>query len=77
VKLLALAFIGLLCATLIGFVSGIRPLKRDLPDFGYDESLGIESSSLSSVNFRLNCSNGRAMALQAGASPVASFASRQ
>ena len=34
VKSFALAFVSMLCATVIGFVSEIRPLKSDLPDYG-------------------------------------------
>ena len=40
VKSFALAFVSMLCATVIGFVSEIRPLKSDLPDYGYNEALG-------------------------------------
>jgi hypothetical protein len=47
----ALAFVVLLCATVIGFVSEIRPLNPDSPDYGYDEALGTETSSLSSATF--------------------------
>jgi hypothetical protein len=56
VRLFAFAFVGLLCAAVIGFVSEIRPLKPDKPDYGYDEALGTETSSLSSANFVSNCS---------------------
>ena len=40
----------------IGFVSEIRPLKSDLPDYGYDEALGIETSFLSRAMLQSNCS---------------------
>jgi hypothetical protein len=50
-----LAFAGLLCATVIGLASEIRPLKPDSPDYGYDEALGAETSSLSGASF-LSCS---------------------
>jgi hypothetical protein len=49
-----LAFVGMLCATLIGFVSEIRPLDQNSPDHGYDEALGTQTSSLSSANFPRN-----------------------
>jgi hypothetical protein len=54
----ALSFLGLLCAMAIGFVSEIRPLRPDSPDYGYDESLGTETSSLSSANLPANGSDG-------------------
>jgi len=57
VRSFALAFVGLLCATVIGFVSEIRPLKPDSPDYGYDEALGTVASSLSSANFLSNCAD--------------------
>jgi hypothetical protein len=56
VRSFALAFVGLLCATVIGFVSEIRPLNPDSPDYGYDEALGTETSSRSSATFVSNCS---------------------
>jgi hypothetical protein len=56
VRSFAFAFVGSLCATVIGFVSEIRPLKPDSPDYGYDEALGTETPSLSSANFMSNCS---------------------
>jgi hypothetical protein len=56
VRSFALACVGLLCATVIGFVSEIRPLRPDSSDYGYDEALGTETSSLSSANFVSNCS---------------------
>jgi hypothetical protein len=55
-RLFALALIGLLCATVIGFVSEIRPLKPDSPDYGYDEAFGTVTSSLPSANVMSNCS---------------------
>lgn len=57
IKSFALAFVGLLCAMVIGFASEIRPLKPDSPDYGYDEALGIETSSPSSANPLSNCSS--------------------
>jgi hypothetical protein len=57
VRPFALAFVGLLRATVIGFVSEIRPLEPDSPDNGYDEALGTETSSMSSANFLSNCSD--------------------
>ena len=51
------AFIGMLCATVISFLSEIRSLKQHSSDYGYDEALGTESSSLSSANFLSNCSD--------------------
>jgi hypothetical protein len=53
---LAFAFVGLLGAMVIGFVSEIRPLKLNSPDYGYDEALEAEASSLSSVNSPSDCS---------------------
>ena len=44
----ALALVGSVCATMIGFVSEIRPLKAESPDYGYDEALGTQSASMSS-----------------------------
>jgi hypothetical protein len=57
VRAVALAFIGMLCATVISFVSEIRSLKQHSSNYGYDEALGTESSSLSGANFLSNCSN--------------------
>jgi hypothetical protein len=51
VRSFALAFVGLLCAMVIGFVSEIHPLNPDSPDYGYDEALGTQTSSLSSATF--------------------------
>ena len=51
----ALAFVGMLCATVIGFVSEIRPLNPNSPDYGYDKALGTQTSSLSSASFLSNC----------------------
>ena len=56
VKSFALAFVSMLCARVIGFVSEIRPLKSDLPDYGYDEALGTETSFLSRAMLQSNCS---------------------
>jgi hypothetical protein len=41
----------------IGFVWEIRPLKLDSPEYGYDEALGTETSSLPSANFLTNCAD--------------------
>jgi hypothetical protein len=54
----ALGVLGSLCAMAIGFVSEVRPLRPDSPEYGYDDSLGTETSSLSSTNLLSNCSNG-------------------
>ena len=59
VKPFALAFVSMLCATVIGFVSEIRPLKSDSPDYGYDETLGTETSFLSRARLQSNCSGAR------------------
>ena len=61
VKPFALAFVSMLCAT----VSEIRPLKSDLPDYGYDEALGTEISFLSRARLQSNCSGARQGAAQA------------
>jgi hypothetical protein len=58
VRSFALAFVGLLCAMAVGFVSEIRPLGPDSPEYGYDKSLGTETSSASSTNLLSNCSDG-------------------
>src|SRR5215471_6806069 len=44
VKSFVLAFVSMLCTTVIGFVPEIRPLKSDSPDYGYDEALGTETA---------------------------------
>ena len=54
-----LAFVGMLCATVIGFVSEIRPLSPDSPDYGYEEAPATEISSLSSATLLSNCSDDR------------------
>ena len=56
VKSFALACVSMLCATVIGFVSEIRPLKSHSPDCGYDEALGTETSFLSGARLQSNCS---------------------
>lgn len=66
-KSFALAFVSMLCATVTGFVSEIRPLKSDSPDYGYDEALGTEISFLSRARLQSHCS---------GASQGAAEASR-
>ncbi len=57
IRSFVLAFVGMLCATFIGFVSEIRPLDPSSPDHGYDEALGTQTSSLSSANFPRNGSD--------------------
>jgi hypothetical protein len=57
VRSFALAFVGVLCATVISFVSEIRSLKQHSSNYGYDEALGTESSSVPSANFLSNCSD--------------------
>ena len=57
VRWFALAFVSMLCATVIELVSEIRSLKPHSPDYGYDEALGTETSFLSSANFLSNCSD--------------------
>ena len=57
IRSFVLAFVGMLCATFIGFVSEIRPLSPNSPDHGYDEALGARTSSLSSANFPMNSSD--------------------
>jgi hypothetical protein len=52
-----LAFVGMLCATVIGFVSEIRPLSPNSPDYGYEEARATEISSLSSATLLTNCSD--------------------
>ncbi len=44
-----LAFVGMLCATVLGFLSEMRPLDPNSADRGYDESLGSQSSSIKGV----------------------------
>lgn len=56
-KAFVLGFLGLLCAMTIGFVSEIRLLDPDAPDYGYDEALGTDTSSLPSASFLSNHSN--------------------
>ena len=58
VRSFALAFVGMLCATVIAFVSEIRSLKQHSPNYGYDEALGTETSPLSTANLLSNCSDG-------------------
>jgi hypothetical protein len=48
----ALPFVGVLCAIVIGFLSEIRPLNPNSPDYGYDKALGTQTSSAS---FMSNC----------------------
>ena len=55
-KSFALAFVSMLRAAVIGFVSEIRPIKSDSPDYGYDEALGTETSFLSRARLQSNCS---------------------
>ena len=65
VKPFALAFVSMLCATVIGFVSEIRPLKSASPDYGYDEALGTETSFLSRARLQSNCSRASQGAVEA------------
>ena len=44
-----LAFVGMLCATFIGFESEMRPLAPDLPDRGYDEALETQTYSVPGI----------------------------
>jgi hypothetical protein len=65
----ALDFVSMPCGTVIVFVSEIRPLKSDSPDYGYDEALGTETSFLSRTRLQSNCSGasqGTAEASSAG-----------
>ena len=65
VKSFALAFVSMLCATVIGFVSEIRPLQSASPDYGYDEALGTETSFLSRARLQSNCSRASQGAVEA------------
>ena len=56
----ALAFVCMLCATFIGFVSEMRPLAPDLPDRGYDEALVTQAYSVPSVTIPAKGSDGGA-----------------
>jgi hypothetical protein len=49
VESFVLVFVGMLCATFIGFVSEMRPLTSDLPDRGYDEALGTQTNSVPGI----------------------------
>ena len=55
-----LAFVAMLCATFIGFMSEMRPLTPDLPDRGYDEALGTQTYSAPSVTIPAKGSDGGA-----------------
>jgi hypothetical protein len=52
-----LGFTGLLFLTVVGFVSATQALTSTSADYGYDEALGTQSSSLSGLNFSSNCSD--------------------
>jgi hypothetical protein len=52
-----LGFVGLLFVAVIGFVSATQALISASADYGYDEALGTQTSSLSSVGFSSNCSD--------------------
>ena len=52
-----LGFAGLLFITVVGFVSSTQALISTSADYGYDEALGTQTSSLSSVSFLSNCSD--------------------
>ena len=53
----ALGFFGLLCAMAVGFVSELRPLVSNSVDYGYDEQLEAQASSLSGAKLVSNCSD--------------------
>ncbi len=53
-----LGFAGLLFVTVVGFVSASKTSIPTLADYGYDEALGTQTSSLSSASFLSNCSDG-------------------
>lgn len=53
-----LGFAGLLFVTVVGFVSALKTSIPTLADYGYDEALGTQTSSLSSASFLSNCFNG-------------------
>ena len=55
-----IAFVGMLCATFIGFVSEMRPLTPDLPDRGYDEALVTQAYSVPSLTIPAKGSDGGA-----------------
>lgn len=54
-----LGFAGLLFLTVIGFMSATQALISSSADYGYDEALGAQTSSLSSLGFSSNCSENR------------------
>ncbi len=66
IRSFVLAFVGMLCATFIGFVSEIPPLDPNSPDHGYDEALATRTSSPSSAN----CDEGGAIFTGAKGGPA-------
>ena len=52
-----LGFAGLLFVMVVGFVSATRASISTSADYGYDEALGTQASSLSSASFLSNCSD--------------------
>jgi hypothetical protein len=45
IKSSVLAFVGMLCAMVLGFVSEMRPLDADSAERGYDQSIGSQTVS--------------------------------
>ena len=64
-----LAFVGMLCATVLGFVSEMRPLDPNSADHGYDESLGSQTFSINGVG-RDDASGGTATIVCVNAGPA-------
>jgi hypothetical protein len=54
-----------------------HPYRVRVGDPAAQAGFAFGSSFLSTVNFRLNCSNGSAMAVNRGTSPAGGFASRE
>ena len=52
-----LGFAGLLFVTIVGFVSASKTSISTSADYGYDEALGTQTSSLFSASFLSNCSD--------------------
>ena len=52
-----LGFAGLLFVTVAGFVCALKTSISTSADYGYDEALGTQTSSLSSAGFLANCSD--------------------
>ena len=53
----AFGFVGLLCAMAIEFVSASRLPVPNSVDYGYDEQLGAQTTSLSGAKLVANCSD--------------------